>query len=1086
MPDNKEIRYEYTGSVSSLKKATKDAIKLLGQYEAAFQKAAGEGNLSASKASVDKFTSSVNTAVQKLQMLSNKLKEVESARGQKNTIAGERLSSIVREINSTLDALKSTSKLKTADLNSMAAALKNVSSETSNVTKNLSSMFTSFGKATSTVSSGINSGGDAGSILGSLSGTGSSISGITGILQSAATVFEQFGTKAGASLGSVATKAVRVASVFNKWLLPVSIGLQALTGATKQSSDAADDATESTNDLASAKEKLGSILGTLKSAFTKLLNPVKLAIDSFKNFINVGNGVHSVLCSVVGVFSAYKIGKLFASAAEAASDMAESINLFTVAMKDSIAEGNIFINTVSEMYGLDPTNLMQYTGVFYEMAYAVGVPTEAAANLSMQLTSLTTDLASLWNYDFDKVAENLTSGVRGMTRAVVKYGMDVRNTTVEAYARSIGVTENFETMNEASREILRFLVMAKQATDSMGDLAATIEQPANQMRILKEQTLQLGRVFGRYLINMFAPVLPVLNGIIMALRLILEAIADFIGIWNGLSPRTDDVTTSMDDAATGVSGVGDAAGDAAKKLKDLVAPFDELNILAENTSSSLGGVSGGMGLGTDLVDPRILAELDKVDVKLQEVRMRAHDVRDAFLEFFGLKYTLKIDPETGEVLSKIEAIPGQFADRFTKAIMRSDYTAAGKLLSSKLGAGLLLIDQEIRWEAIQEKVVGIINTLSEFMAGFFMGGFSYNLGQLVGHAFDSALRIGITFLEKFPWGLFGRSVAEGLNAFVNTGWITQIGTIIGDAINSAVQFLQSFTFTFDWNNFASQLAESINNFFETVSWGDLGRTASVVIRTLLETLVKIIIKTDWFSIGESLATMLESINWLGVLVDAGRVIIRALFGVMMLALGFVGELVGSLIGQIATLIKDAGWKIVLGPVGTFVITKLWDSFKNAVGKLKSKVYEVVDAIVDELMSVDWINKLVKLGQTVASEIINSIKNALMGKSGGMVGSPGAGQRPGGVHRSAAGGVFTGPRRILIGEGAYDEAVIPLGEAPQMMDFINKIADATKGNNGGGETVVKVYIGDKEWDAFTYKSAERGKKLVGAQPVKEES
>lgn len=206
----------------------------------------------------------------------------------------------------------------------------------------------------------------------------------------------------------------------------------------------------------------------------------------------------------------------------------------------------------------------------------------------------------------------------------------------------------------------------------------------------------------------------------------------------------------------------------------------------------------------------------------------------------------------------------------------------------------------------------------------------------------------------------------------------------------------------------------------------------------------------------------------------------------MLALGFVGELVGSLIGQIATLIKDAGWKIVLGPVGTFVITKLWDSFKNAVGKLKSKVYEVVDAIVDELMSVDWINKLVKLGQTVASEIINSIKNALMGKSGGMVGSPGAGQRPGGVHRSAAGGVFTGPRRILVGEGAYDEAVIPLGEAPQMMDFINKIADATKGNNGGGETVVKVYIGDKEWDAFTYKSAERGKKLVGAQPVKEES
>lgn len=1086
MPDNKEIRYEYTGSVSSLKKATKDAIKLLGQYEAAFQKAAGEGNLSASKASVDKFTSSVNTAVQKLQMLSNKLKEVESTRGQKNTIAGERLSSIVREINSTLDALKSTSKLKTADLNSMASALKNVSSETSNVTKNLSYMFTSFGKATSTVSSGINGGGDAGGILGSLSGTGSSISGITGILQSAATVFEQFGTKAGASLGSVATKAAGVASVFNKWLLPVSIGLQALTGTTKQSSDADDDATESTNDLASAKEKLGSILGALKSAFTKLLNPIKLAIDSFKNFINVGNGAHSVLRSVVGVFSAYKIGKLFASAAEAASDMAESINLFTVAMKDSIAEGNIFINTVSEMYGLDPTNLMQYTGVFYEMAYAVGVPTEAAANLSMQLTSLTTDLASLWNYDFDKVAENLTSGVRGMTRAVVKYGMDVRNTTVEAYARSIGVTENFETMNEASREILRFLVMAKQATDSMGDLAATIEQPANQMRILKEQTLQLGRVFGRYLINMFAPVLPVLNGIIMALRLILEAIADFIGIWNGLSPRTDDVTTSMDDAATGVSGVGDAAGDAAKKLKDLVAPFDELNILAENTSSSLGGVSGGMGLGTDLVDPRILAELDKVDVKLQEVRMKAHDVRDAFLEFFGLKYNLKIDPETGEALSKIEAIPGQFADRFTKAIMRSDYTAAGKLLSSRLGAGLLYIDQQIRWSSIEEKVTGIFNTLSEFMSGFFMGGFSYNLGQLIGDAFESALMIGITFLETFPWELFGRSVAEGLNAFVNSGWISKIGTLIGDAINSAVEFVQSFNFKFDWNNFARQLAESINNFFETFNFENFTRTAVAIVKSLLTVLNKTIKYTDWYSIGQALVEVLANIDWLTLLGSVGMLIINVLGALMKAALGITHQLKQEFGEKLASVLKAIDWNIALEVVARTAMGSLYDMFKKAVTFFPFKITQIVDAIIDQFMQVDWINKLVELGKTVAGHILDSIKNALMGSSGGMVGSPGAGQRPGGVRRSAAGGVFTGPRRILVGEGAYDEAVIPLGEAPQMMDFINKIADATKGNNGGGETVVKVYIGDKEWDAFTYKSAERGKKLVGAQPVKEES
>ena len=82
---------------------------------------------------------------------------------------------------------------------------------------------------------------------------------------------------------------------------------------------------------------------------------------------------------------------------------------------------------------------------------------------------------------------------------------------------------------------------------------------------------------------------------------------------------------------------------------------------------------------------------------------------------------------------------------------------------------------------------------------------------------------------------------------------------------------------------------------------------------------------------------------------------------------------------------------------------------------------------------------------------------------------------------ASGGVVTGPTRALIGEAGRSEAVIPLDNSPQMLDLIDKIADKV---NTTGETVVKVYIGDREWDAFTYESAQRGSKLVGAQPIRE--
>ena len=85
---------------------------------------------------------------------------------------------------------------------------------------------------------------------------------------------------------------------------------------------------------------------------------------------------------------------------------------------------------------------------------------------------------------------------------------------------------------------------------------------------------------------------------------------------------------------------------------------------------------------------------------------------------------------------------------------------------------------------------------------------------------------------------------------------------------------------------------------------------------------------------------------------------------------------------------------------------------------------------------------------------------------------------------ATGGVVTRPTSAIIGEGIYDEAVIPLGNSPQMETMLNRFAEIAAGQQGGGETVVKVYIGDKEWDAFTYESAQRGQRIVGRKPVRE--
>ena len=85
---------------------------------------------------------------------------------------------------------------------------------------------------------------------------------------------------------------------------------------------------------------------------------------------------------------------------------------------------------------------------------------------------------------------------------------------------------------------------------------------------------------------------------------------------------------------------------------------------------------------------------------------------------------------------------------------------------------------------------------------------------------------------------------------------------------------------------------------------------------------------------------------------------------------------------------------------------------------------------------------------------------------------------------ATGGVVTGPTQALIGEGKYSEAVIPLDDSPQMQELINKIVEAIDKDDPNPQPVeVRVFIGDKEYDAYTYKASERGKKIVGKQPVK---
>ena len=141
----------------------------------------------------------------------------------------------------------------------------------------------------------------------------------------------------------------------------------------------------------------------------------------------------------------------------------ENLNLFQVATGEAYEASQDFIDAMSEMYGMDPSNLMRYAGNFYQLADAISMPDEAAASLSLGLTKAANDIASLFNVDVETVFNNLSSGMQGMSRAVRKYGMDIRVTTLQQTALTLGITEQVEAMSEANRQGLRFITMMQQA-----------------------------------------------------------------------------------------------------------------------------------------------------------------------------------------------------------------------------------------------------------------------------------------------------------------------------------------------------------------------------------------------------------------------------------------------------------------------------------------------------------------------------------------------------------------------------------------------------------------------------------------------
>lgn len=900
--------------------------------------------------------------------------------------------------------------------------------------------------------------------------------------------------------------------------------------------------------LRKATDKAIDLLDKYEAKVNKvsIFNPFKSLANSSKNAL--GN-----VTKIVSVLGGSVFSKALEGSIKQSISLVENVNLFTVAMGKSVDEATKFVNKMSELYGMDVNNLYRTAGYFYQLSDAIGMTDEASKQMSLSLTKASNDIASLFNVDVQTVVNNLASGMQGLSRAVRKYGMDIRTTTLQQTALTYGITTNVQKMSEANRMALRYITMMNQANNAirqttksvdgastvMGDFARNIETPANQLRIFKEQCTQVGRAIGAFFIPALSKLLPILNGFAMALKTILEFIAGLFKI-NVLD--FGGATTSAEEEADAIKGIGDAATSTANKLKKLIAPFDELTVLQEKSSAS---GSGGGGMEVEGLDPALAKAIEDMQLQLDEISMKAHKVRDALLEFFGFEWTTELNLETGEFEEKLKWLPEKFEknlinkfpqwektiralfDNWTKIIegfkkvaesLKHVFEEIWKVLTERVNKALGGLSIDEAFAKFIEELPNKLNAISQWLednkgaiAGIFGGLFDILVAILnvVGQIVEDIA--GVNFSESFTqfindlpgkleaiasylnenkeqiakivetlaaaWAILsvvaGLGLASKLTKLLKVivgisemlaPLLSQIGSIIAAnaglvAIIVAV-IAVLVTLWHKSDEFRDAVKEAVQNIMDIINklWTDVAKPVLDDIVDLVKTVwkeIKPVIDKVIDIIGEVMVFILKLYNGafapivkflIGTLGPAFSSVFHTVIDVVKYAVEFVSRLIDSLLQILKGLIQ------FISGVFTGDWKKAWEGVKNVFGGVINGLITIVEGMLNFLITAlnSFIGVVINGISSVLRGIINFAKPVL--DAAGITINLKAFENVNLIPRLniprvqfAEGGVVTGPTNALIGEGNYDEAVIPLGNSPQMRELVGDIANAVGGD-----------------------------------------
>ena len=500
--------------------------------------------------------------------------------------------------------------------------------------------------------------------------------------------------------------------------------------------------------------------------------------------------------ALAAAFAVKSLVQFGAQCLELGSDLAEVQNVVDVTFPGMTAQVDKFAQSAAASFGLSETMAKQFTGTFGAMAKSFGFSEKSAYNMSTALTGLAGDVASFYDISQDEAYTKLKSVFTGETETLKDLGVVMTQSALDAYALANGYGKTTKSMSEAEKVALRYAFVQDQLSQAQGDFLRTSDSWANQVRLLKLQFDSLKASIGQGLIAVLKPVIKTLNTLLGKINQVVSAFSKLVQKLTGKKKETTTSTATAEaDALTdSLTGAGTAADKTAKKIKNALYGFDELNVvpIVDDSSDSGSGVPDIGGAGTTLEIPVAeeegeISELeDRFTQFLENIKNKVQPTVDALRRLWD-EGLAKLNNFTGTALS-------DFYHNFLVPIGSWTLGEGLPRFIDALNGGLSGID----FDQINNSLNGLWNALSPFTVNVGEGLLwlwknvlvpygTWVANEVVPRFFDSlstAVEACNTILEAleplFQW--FWDSVLQPI-----AEWTGGIFLTIWDGINEALQ-----------------------------------------------------------------------------------------------------------------------------------------------------------------------------------------------------------------------------------------------------------------------------------------------------------